>query len=184
MHCMTRISQQECRGILELREYTFSLGIEARVRRRIIMNISFYLIPKSEVTYIHQEDTVAQALRVIHKHGYQAVPVIDEKGDFLWNLIEEYHMDMEVMRKSHVKSMRLRWDYKPVSIDADIEQLDNHILNQNFVPVVDGRNVFIGIITRKEIIKELLKQKKDVLAKSSLAEQNVHNTQQAGRTFH
>ena len=39
MHCMTRISQQECRGILELREYTFSLGIEARVRRRIIMNI-------------------------------------------------------------------------------------------------------------------------------------------------
>ena len=99
-------------------------------------------------------------------------------------LIEEYHMDMEVMRKSHVKSMRLRWDYKPVSIDADIEQLDNHILNQNFVPVVDGRNVFIGIITRKEIIKELLKQKKDVLAKSSLAEQNVHNTQQAGRTFH
>ena len=174
MHCMTRISQQECRGILELREYTFSLGIEARVRRRIIMNISFYLIPKSEVTYIHQEDTVAQALRV---------GTISE-GDFLWNLIEEYHMDMEVMRKSHVKSMRLRWDYKPVSIDADIEQLDNHILNQNFVPVVDGRNVFIGIITRKEIIKELLKQKKDVLAKSSLAEQNVHNTQQAGRTFH
>ena len=182
MHCMTRISQQECRGILELREYTFSLGIEARVRRRIIMNISFYLIPKSEVTYIHQEDTVAQALRVIDEKG-RYVGTISE-GDFLWNLIEEYHMDMEVMRKSHVKSMRLRWDYKPVSIDADIEQLDNHILNQNFVPVVDGRNVFIGIITRKEIIKELLKQKKDVLAKSSLAEQNVHNTQQAGRTFH
>ena len=182
MHCMTRISQQECRGILELREYTFSLGIEARVRRRIIMNISFYLIPKSEVTYIHQEDTVAQALPVIDEKG-RYVGTISE-GDFLWNLIEEYHMDMEVMRKSHVKSMRLRWDYKPVSIDADIEQLDNHILNQNFVPVVDGRNVFIGIITRKEIIKELLKQKKDVLAKSSLAEQNVHNTQQAGRTFH
>ena len=39
------------------------------------MNISFYLIPKSEVTYIHQEDTVAQALRLIHKHGYQAVPM-------------------------------------------------------------------------------------------------------------
>ena len=52
--------------------------------------------------------------------------------------------------------MRLRWDYKAVSIDADIAQLDKHILNQNFVPVVDGRNVFIGIITRKEIIKELL----------------------------
>ena len=49
------------------------------------MNISFYLIPKSEVTYIHQEDTVAQALRVIHKHGYQAVPVIDKEGALCWN---------------------------------------------------------------------------------------------------
>ena len=47
------------------------------------MNISFYLIPKSEVTYIHQEDTVAQALRLIHKHGYQAVPVIDKEGHML-----------------------------------------------------------------------------------------------------
>ena len=194
MHCMTRISQQECRGILELREYTFSLGIEASVRRRIIMNISFYLIPKSEVTYIHQEDTVAQALRLIHKHGYQAVPVIDKEGhyvgtisegDFLWNLIEEYHMDMEVMRKSHVESMRLRWDYKAVSIDADIAQLDKHILNQNFVPVVDGRNVFIGIITRKEIIKELLKQKNsNVIQKSPLVEQRADSAQQAGQAFH
>lgn len=158
------------------------------------MNISFYLIPKSEVTYIHQEDTVAQALRVIHKHGYQAVPVIDEKGryvgtisegDFLWNLIEEYHMDLEVMRKSHVESMRLRWDYKPVSIDADIEQLDNHILNQNFVPVVDGRNVFIGIITRKEIIKELLKQKNsNAIGKSPLVQQSENRTQAAGQALH
>ena len=141
------------------------------------MNISFYLIPKSEVTYIHQEDTVAQALRLIHKHGYQAVPVIDKEGhyvgtisegDFLWNLIEEYHMDMEA-----------------VSIDADIAQLDKHILNQNFVPVVDGRNVFIGIITRKEIIKELLKQKNsNVIQKSPLVEQRADSAQQAGQAFH
>lgn len=139
------------------------------------MNISFYLIPKSEVTYIHKEDTVAQALRLIHKHGFQAVPVIDKEGryvgtisegDFLWNLIEEYHMDMEVMRRSLVEGMRMRWDYSPVSIDADIEQLDHYILNQNFVPVVDGRNVFIGIVTRKEIIKELLRQKENTFVAS------------------
>lgn len=132
------------------------------------MNISFYLILKSEVTYLHQDDTVAQALRLIHKHGYQSVPVIDgegryvgtiSEGDFLWNLIEEYHMDMEAMRRVRVSSMKFRWDYEPVSIDADIAQLDRHILNQNFVPVVDGRNVFIGIITRKVIIGELLRRK-------------------------
>ena len=66
-----------------------------------------------------------------------------------------------------------------------ISQLDKHILNQNFVPVVDGRNVFIGIITRKEIIKELLKQKNsNVIQKSPLVEQRADSAQQAGQAFH
>ena len=47
------------------------------------MNISFYLLPKSEVTYVEQEDTVGHALSVIHKNGYQAVPVINRKGQYV-----------------------------------------------------------------------------------------------------
>ena len=134
------------------------------------MNISFYLLPKSEVTYVEQEDTVSHALRVIHKNGYQAVPVINRKGqyvgtvtegDFLWNLIQEYHMDMEAMRNVRVESLYKRWDYKAVSIEANIAELDQYIMDQNFVPVVDGRNVFIGIVTRKQIIKELLRRKNE-----------------------
>ena len=134
------------------------------------MNISFYLLPKSEVTYVEQEDTVGHALRVIHKNGYQAVPVINRKGqyvgtvtegDFLWNLIQEYHMDMEAMRNVRVESLYKRWDYKAVSIEANIAELDQYIMDQNFVPVVDGRNVFIGIVTRKHIIKELLRRKNE-----------------------
>lgn len=129
------------------------------------MNISLFLVPKSEVAYIKKEDTVGQALRYIHKNGYQAVPVIDKEGhyvgtvtegDFLWNLIEDYHMDMEAMRQIRVESIRKKWNYKAVSVDADMAQLDKYIMDQNFVPVVDGRNVFIGIITRKEIIKVLI----------------------------
>ena len=54
--------------------------------------------------------------------------------------------------------MSLRWDYKAVSIDADIAQLDKHILNQNFVPVVDDKKVFIGIVTRKDVLAYLGKK--------------------------
>lgn len=132
------------------------------------MNISFYLLPKNEVAYVKKEDTVAYALRFIHKNGYQAVPIIDKEGhyvgtitegDFLWDLIEDYHMDMEAMRKAKIETLRKRWDYKAVSVDANIAELDQYIMNQNFVPVVDGRNVFIGIVTRKQIIKELIREK-------------------------
>ena len=36
------------------------------------------------------------------------------------------------------------------------------ITEQNFVPVVDDRGAFIGIITRKDVIKESLKKTDDV----------------------
>ena len=34
-----------------------------------------------------------------------------------------------------------------------MEDLREKVINQNFVPVVDDRNVFIGIVTRSDVIK-------------------------------
>lgn len=129
------------------------------------MNISFYLLPKKQVTYLSQEDLVAESLRLMNKKGFQTIPIIDgegkykgtiSEGDFLWNLIRDYHMDLESMRMVKVNTMKRRRNYKAVSIDAEIGELADLILDQNFVPVVDGRNVFIGIVTRKVIMKALL----------------------------
>ena len=134
------------------------------------MNISFYLIPKSEVCYIHEEDTVGHALRTIREKGFSAVPVINKdgeyrgtvtEGDFLWALTQDYQTDYESMKKTSVMRLRKKWDYKPVSIDARISELDEYIINQNFVPVVDSRGIFIGIITRKVILTELLNKQKE-----------------------
>jgi len=44
-------------------------------------------------------------------------------------------------------------DYKPVSVECKMEDLIDRALNQNFVPVVDDRGFFIGMVTRKDIIK-------------------------------
>lgn len=135
------------------------------------MNISFYLLPKSEVAHVHEEDTVGQALRVIRKKGFQAVPVIDKdgkyrgtvtEGDFLWALTCDYHNDLDTMNKTSVRSLRKRWDYHAVSIEANISELNEYIVNQNYVPVVDSRDIFIGIITRKAIITELLRQREQL----------------------
>ena len=66
-----------------------------------------------------------------------------------------------------------------------MEGLLEKVSAQNFVPVIDDEKVFIGIITRKEIIKELLKQKNsNVIQKSPLVEQRADSAQQAGQAFH
>ncbi len=53
-----------------------------------------------------------------------------------------------------------RATYKPVHADADMEDLLDRAINQNYVPVVDDKGSFIGIITRKEIIKYCYKEMK------------------------
>lgn len=45
--------------------------------------------------------------------------------------------------------------YKPVKVSEDMEDLIKLIMNQNFVPVVDDRGVFMGIVTRKRVIDYL-----------------------------
>ena len=46
---------------------------------------------------------------------------------------------------------RLR-DLEAINTDAKIQDLILKATNQNFVPVVDDEGMFIGIVTRKEII--------------------------------
>ena len=75
------------------------------------------------------------------------------------------------MRQVRVESIRRKWNYKAVSIDANIAELDEYIINQNFVPVVDGRNVFIGIVTRKSVIKALIERKNQTVVQKQQQEQ-------------
>ncbi len=48
--------------------------------------------------------------------------------------------------------------YRAVSATADVEQLFGMALVQNFIPIVDDRKLFVGIVTRQRIIKHLCEQ--------------------------
>lgn len=131
------------------------------------MNISFFLQPKSSVAYIYSDDTIRQGMQKLLHYGYTAIPVLDRnekyvgtitEGDFLWNICDFEHKVIEnVVPKDledyRIENLTFRRKYPSVRIDTSMEELVDKVLNQNFVPVVDDRNVFIGIITRKEVIK-------------------------------
>ena len=46
-------------------------------------------------------------------------------------------------------------DNKPVHINVDMEGLMDKVAVQNFVPVVDDEKIFIGIVTRRDVIHYL-----------------------------
>lgn len=129
------------------------------------MNILFFLTPKSEVAYIYDDDTLRQALEKMEYHRYMAVPIIDHidgtymgtltEGDLLWDLKERHDLNLREAEDIPILAVRRKRDNEPVAADADIEDLISKVMNQNFVPVIDDDDRFIGIITRKDVIQYL-----------------------------
>ena len=130
------------------------------------MNVAFFMQPKSSVAFLYNDFTVRQALEKMRHHGYTAIPVLDRaghylgtvsEGDFLWFIVrDDMSRTVDIEDLEDVPLDRLNLDFKrnpSVLITATIEELLMRAMNQNFIPVVDDRNLFIGIVTRKDVIK-------------------------------
>lgn len=126
------------------------------------MNILFLLKPKVNVAYIMEESTVRQGLEKMKVHGYTAIPVLNRdgeyvgtvsEGDFLRHLLSCPDKTLEAQENYSIMDIVSEERNKPVTISADMNDLLHIVMDQNFVPVIDDKNSFIGIITRRDVIK-------------------------------
>lgn len=127
------------------------------------MNIAFFLLPKNDVVTVTLDSTLRQTLERMEFHRYSAVPILDRngvyvgtvtEGDLLWYMKNsDGKINFETASKFHLRDVPLKMDIKPVSIEADMEDLINLAKVQNFVPVVDDMGRFIGIVRRSQIIE-------------------------------
>ena len=60
--------------------------------------------------------------------------------------------DKKQMEKHFIMEIPRRKDNIPVRVTTSMQDLVERATYQNFVPVVDDRGVFIGIITRKDVL--------------------------------
>ena len=126
------------------------------------MNILFFLTPKAVCAHVRAEDSVRQALERMEKSGFSALPILSRngryrgtltEGDLLWAIKNKNLTDKHSMERVGITDIPLRKNYMTVSVDTKIEDLMSKAVEQNFVPVVDDRGTFIGIVTRKAILQ-------------------------------
>ena len=129
------------------------------------MNILFFLTPKKDVGFVYSSDTVGEAIEKMLRYRFTTVPVLNEltgkyegtlaNDDLLREVYCHPASTIEEIGNKPLKSITRRRDYGAVKADADMEDLLATAAIQNFVPVVDDTGAFIGIITRREVIKYL-----------------------------
>ena len=133
------------------------------------MNAAYFLTPRSDVGFLYDDFTVRQGLEKLKRSGFTALPVVTRKnqyvgtvseGDFLWYLVENQKREqptsprpIQELESVTVKDVLPIDRNPPLRITAAVPELVLRAMNQNFVPIIDDLGSFIGIVTRKDIIR-------------------------------
>lgn len=125
------------------------------------MDVFRFFTPKSETFYLSADSTIRQALEKFDYHKFTVVPLIDNdgryvstvsEGDILRFIKNEANFDLELAEHTLLTNIEKYRPYKAINSRAGFEEVMKLALEQNFVPLVDDRNSFIGIIKRKDIL--------------------------------
>ena len=112
--------------------------------------------------FVYDDYTVRQALEKMEVSGYAALPILNRhgeyrgtltEGDLLWALKNMCYMDMRQAEARRIMEISRRKDHVPVPVNTSMQDLVQRASTQNFVPVVDDKDTFIGIVTRSAIVK-------------------------------
>ena len=125
-------------------------------------NLLFFLTPKALCAFLYEDSTIRQAIEKMEAVGYSSIPLLSKQGeyrgtltegDLLWALKNICRMDLKVAEGHRIQEITRRRDNIPVRVTTSMYDLVDRASTQNFVPVVDDKDAFIGIITRSAIIK-------------------------------
>ena len=125
-------------------------------------NILFFLTPKAMCAYLLDDYTVRQALEKMEAAHYAALPILNKQGEYvgtltegdvLWAMKNICNMDLRKAETHRIMEISRKKDNIPVRVTTSMYDLIERASSQNFVPVVDDKDAFIGIITLRSIIQ-------------------------------
>ncbi|WP_161879541.1 cyclic di-AMP binding protein CbpA [Alkalibacterium sp. MB6] len=117
-------------------------------------------LPKSMVSTISEEATLAEAITLLEETGYRCVPVLDKSGKIFRGNIYKMHIyrhksqggDMDLPVTHLLKNAT-----KYVQINSSFFKIFFMIKDLPYITVLDENNHFYGILTHSTII-DLLQQ--------------------------
>ena len=134
---------------------------------RFALNLLFFLTPKASCSYLFDDFTIRQALERMENSGYAALPILHRdgsycgtltEGDLLWAIKNLCLMDQRDTENHGIMEIAHRKDNLPVTVTTNMQELVLKATDQNFVPVIDDKGAFIGIVTRRAIMRFCLNE--------------------------
>jgi CBS domain-containing protein len=125
------------------------------------MQIHSFVKHRIDVIFVYDDFSVKEALETMKTYRYTSIPVINRngnyigslsEGDLLWDILSIPGFDIRKADKRLVSQVKRQRDYGVININSEMPELISKAAEENFVPVVDDHNQFVGIITRKTLL--------------------------------
>ncbi len=133
------------------------------------MNIFDFFTPKALTYYLFDDSTIRQALEKFDKHKFSVIPLIDRQGKYITSVSEgdilryiknDAAFDIKKAEHIFVRDIEKYRSYQALDLRVSMERVIELALEQNFIPLVDDKNAYIGILKRKAILEYLYKKTK------------------------
>lgn len=127
--------------------------------------IEDYIISAEKVAHVQLGNNAEHALLVLTKTGYSSIPVLDVKYR-LQGLISTQQITDEILGLEHIEYERLpflkvddimKTDLAVIHVKEKFQRGLDLLVNNPYVCVVDDERTFLGILTRRVILKQMKK---------------------------
>ncbi|KIL44708.1 cyclic-di-AMP-binding protein CbpB [Jeotgalibacillus soli] len=127
------------------------------------MSIEQFIIPSEKIAHVQMSNTLEHAILLLTKSGYSAIPVLDT-AYHLKGLVSSQLITDSILGLERIEFERL--DEKKVEdvMQTDIPHLKptdqfqyalNLLVNHPFLCVMDEKGYFVGLMTRRVMLKQL-----------------------------
>ena len=150
-------------GENEWKNQRHPLAKTERIKHNSLMNVLTALTPKSEVAVLEGGDTLRAAVQKMSHHHFLMIPVLGSEGHYLYSIstgdilfyLTENDMTLKEMETVPLERVPIYRPIMPLKVTASAKEVQRALMAQNYVPMVDERGIFIGIITRKKLVAAL-----------------------------
>lgn len=127
--------------------------------------IADYIISSEKVAHVQVGNNAEHALLVLTKTGYSSIPVLDAK-DRLQGLLSMRTVTDSILGLAHIEYERLpdlkvdeimKTEITTIRSTERFQRGLDLLIDNPFICVVDEDGVFVGILTRRVMLKEFKK---------------------------
>jgi predicted transcriptional regulator len=127
--------------------------------------IAPFIIPKEQVIVVDPDWSLERALLVLTRKGTTSVPVINQaeevegvisKTDILdFMLSKSRELDFSQLRKHKVREA-MNQTHGGILANSIFSFAFEVLVNRSYIPIIDVKNKFIGILTRKVMMEKVI----------------------------